>query len=152
MIPQTSQRVPQHTSEDVNEWIADEMMQRVEQLRYGSPQDIDNRLEELEQEWDIERVLEANASTIAFTGCLLAATHDRRWVVLPLVVTAFLFQHALHGWCPPLPVLRRMGFRTQREIDEERFALKALRGDFSHSSSRKMYERNTESLIRSIRK
>jgi hypothetical protein len=45
-------------------------------------------------------------------------------------VTAFLFQHAVQGWCPPLPILRRLGFRTASEIDTERYALKALRGDF----------------------
>ena len=29
-----------------------------------------------------------------------------------------------------MPILRRLGYRTAREIDEERVALKALRGDF----------------------
>jgi hypothetical protein len=29
-----------------------------------------------------------------------------------------------------LPVLRRFGVRTRREIDRERFVLKYLRGDF----------------------
>jgi len=37
----------------------------------------------------------------------------------------------LQGWCPPLPVLRRLGFRTAFEIDYDRYALKALRGDFA---------------------
>lgn len=32
--------------------------------------------------------------------------------------------------CPPILILRRVGFRTQPEISEERYALKALRGDF----------------------
>jgi hypothetical protein len=49
---------------------------------------------------------------------------------VPALVTGFLFQHAVEGWCPPIPVLRRLGFRTAREIDIERVALKALRGDF----------------------
>ena len=53
---------------------------------------------------------------------------------LPALVTAFLFQHAIQGWCPPLPILRRMGYRTMREIDIERTALKALRGDFGVAS------------------
>lgn len=38
--------------------------------------------------------------------------------------------HALQGWCPPLPVFRCYGFRTAAEIDYERYALKAIRGDF----------------------
>lgn len=95
---------------------------------------IDRRLQELDREWDIERTLRANASTLAFTGCVLAATSDRRWVFPPIAVTAFLFQHAVQGWCPPMPVLRRLGFRTAEEIAHERYALKALRGDFRHMS------------------
>ena len=45
-------------------------------------------------------------------------------------MTGFLLQHALQGWCPPVPVFRRLGVRTTAEIDRERYALKALRGDF----------------------
>jgi hypothetical protein len=55
---------------------------------------------------------------------------DRRWYLLAGVVAGFLLQHAVQGWCPPVPVFRRWGFRTAAEIDEERYALKALRGDF----------------------
>jgi hypothetical protein len=92
--------------------------------------EIPDRLEELDREWDIERAIEANASALALVGVGLAAGHDRRWLVLPALVTAFLFQHAIQGWCPPVPVLRKLGFRTSYEIEEERRALKALRGDF----------------------
>ncbi len=35
-----------------------------------------------------------------------------------------------HAHYAPVPVLRRLGFRTTYEIDRERYALKALRGDF----------------------
>lgn len=85
----------------------------------------------MDEEWDIERAIECNASALAFTGVVLGATSDRRWLILPAMVTSFLFQHAVQGWCPPVPVLRRMGFRTAHEIEEERQALKALRGDFA---------------------
>ncbi len=34
------------------------------------------------------------------------------------------------GWCPPVPILRRGGLRTRTEINQEKYALKALRGDF----------------------
>src|SRR6187401_716222 len=95
---------------------------------------IERRLQELDQEWDIERAIEANASTLALVGLGLGATVDKRFFVLPAVITAFLLQHALQGWCPPIPVLRRLGFRTQFEIEQERYALKALRGDFADIS------------------
>ena len=129
MVQGTAQRVSRSTAREINEQIeariADSVRRHAEH-----PDGIDRRLRELDEEWDIERTLEANASTLAFTGVVLGATFDRRWLVLPAVVTAFLFQHAVQGWCPPLPILRRLGFRTMREIDIERYALKALRGDF----------------------
>ncbi len=37
---------------------------------------------------------------------------------------------AVQEWCPPVPVFRRLGVRTCQEIDEEKYALKILRGDF----------------------
>ena len=129
MVASTVERVPRHTGEAINRQI---MGQIAESVRWHAahPEGIDRRLHELDQEWDVERTLEANASTLAFTGVLLGATVDKRWLALPALVTAFLFQHAVQGWCPPLPILRRLGFRTAREIDTERYALKALRGDF----------------------
>jgi len=98
------------------------------------PAAIERRLEELEAEWDIERTLEANAATVSLIGVTLGAIVDRRWFALPAVVGVFLLQHAVQGWCPPLPVFRRLGFRTASEIDYERYALKVLRGDFEEVS------------------
>lgn len=129
MSSTTVDRVPDHTSEDVNDQIRQEIAARVRRLA-SDKAGLERRLQELDQEWDIERMLEANASALAFTGAVLGASVDRRWIALPIVVAAFLFQHAIQGWCPPLPVLRRLGFRTAREIETERVALKALRGDF----------------------
>jgi hypothetical protein len=129
MVASTVERVTQHTGEAINRQI---MGQIAESVRWHAahPEGIDRRLRELDREWDVERTLEANASTPAFTGVMLGAAVDKRWLALPASVTAFLFQHAVQGWCPPLPILRRLGFRTAREIDTERYALKALRGDF----------------------
>jgi hypothetical protein len=53
------------------------------------------------------------------------ALGSRRWLWLPGFVTAFLFQNAVQGWCPPVPLPRRLGVRTAREIELERSALKA---------------------------
>ncbi|HET6468942.1 MAG TPA: hypothetical protein VFG43_11250 [Geminicoccaceae bacterium] len=129
MLPATTQRVSDSTADHVNRRLWQETEARLAWFA-DHPDQIGTRLDELEQEWDIERTLEANASTLAFTGVVLGATVDRRWLLLPILVTGFLFQHALQGWCPPVPVLRRLGFRTATEIDRERYALKLLRGDF----------------------
>lgn len=130
MLPDTEERVPRSTDDAVNRRIERETRARIE-FYASNPEDIPERLRELEAEWDIERVLEANAAALAFTGTMAALLGRRRWLLLPGFVTAFLFQHAIQGWCPPLPLLRRLGFRTAREIERERTALRALRGDFS---------------------
>lgn len=126
MLPGTQERVTAHTPAYVLRRIEGEMRGR---LRYYAlyPERIDSRLDALEREWDIERMLEANAAVFAFTGVALGALVDRRWLLLPAAVSVFLFQHAVQGWCPPLPVLRRLGVRTAREIETERHALEALR-------------------------
>ncbi len=123
-------RVSANTASAINRQIEDEIVASVHH-HARHPHQIPRRLRELDEEWDVERVLEANAATLALGGTLLAAAHDRRWLALPAVVTGFLLQHAVQGWCPPLPVLRRLGIRTRREIEAERTALKALRGDFA---------------------
>ncbi len=124
-------RVRASTSPHVLERLDRERMERVAAL-VGAPHSrITDRLAELDREWDTERVLEANASALMLLGVGLSVTRSRRWLLLSAVVPAFLLQHALQGWCPPLALLRRLGIRTRREIDAERTALKALRGDFA---------------------
>ncbi len=130
MIPSTVDRVPAHTAAYVNERIRREMERSVDRAVRGGRPAIERRLEELDREWDIERTLEANAATVSLLGLALGAAADRRFFLLPAVVAGFLLQHAVQGWCPPVPIFRRLGFRTQSEIDQEKYALKALRGDF----------------------
>jgi hypothetical protein len=127
-MPTTRERVPAHTSHSVNEQISRETERRVQYYSEHSDE-IPRRLRELDKEWDIERAIEANVAALALAGVALGATRDRRWLALPALVTTFLFQHAVQGWCPPVPILRRLGFRTVYEIEERR-ALQALRGDF----------------------
>lgn len=129
MLPRTPDRVPAHTRSDANRRIEQDMSKSV-RYHAAHPERIGRRLRELDAEWDMERTLEANAATLAFTGTLLGIFLDRRFLALPAVVAAFLLQHAVQGWCPPVPFFRKRGVRTMREIDTERYALKALRGDF----------------------
>ena len=78
---------------------------------------------ELDREWDVERVLEVNASTLALTGLALGLAVNKKWLLLSGAVMGFLLQHGIQGWCPPLPVLRHLGIRTRGEIDREKYAL-----------------------------
>ena len=134
MIPSTVDRVPLNTVPLINNRIHESTVERVAHYAASDPAIIDRRLRELDEEWDIERTLEANAASVAVVGLSLGATLNRRWLFVPAAVAAFLFQHAIQGWCPPLPLFRRLGFRTASEIDTERYALKFIRGDFRHLS------------------
>lgn len=124
-------RVRAHTAPAVNAQIDDAMRDRLFRYASASEREIVERLEALDREWDIERYLEVMAPAVSLSGIALGVIHGRRWLLVPGVVLGFLVQHAIAGWCPPLAALRRVGVRTRREIDEERYALKALRGDFA---------------------
>jgi hypothetical protein len=128
-IPPGAKRVQMHTSEKAQNRITLETVNNIATYVKADRELIEHRLAELDSEWDVERVLEANAASLAFSGIVLSK-FDSRWLLLPLTVTSFLLQHAIQGWCPPLPVIRNLGVRTRREIDEERNALKRIRGDF----------------------
>lgn len=130
MLPATSTRVERNTPDHVNEAIAEHTHASLVMLERAPTSDINARLAVLDREWDVERVLQTNASLVVLTGLALAWRVDRRFLMLPAAVFSFFAQHALQGWCPPLPLLRRLGVRTAREIERERYALKALRGDF----------------------
>jgi hypothetical protein len=129
-LPPTSTRVERNTQREVNELIRTQSDARLARLERGKAVELRARLAELDREWDIERVLQANASTLVILGTLLGAKVDRRFLLLPAAVLTFFAQHALQGWCPPLPILRRHGVRAAREIERERYAIKAMRGDF----------------------
>jgi hypothetical protein len=126
VFPKTTERVPLHTPPEVNEQIRRQTQENLARYAEGGPEAIAARMEQLDEEWDIERTLEANASTITLIGLGLGAFVDRRFLFLPAAVAGFLLQHALQGWCPPMPFLRRRGFRTQTEIEAERCALQSL--------------------------
>ncbi len=128
IVASTRNRVPAHTAQDVNRLIAREIEESVG-WHARHPEMIEDRLADLDHEWDIERTLEANAAGVSLIGLGLAIIADRRWMALPVGVAAFLLQHAIQGWCPPILLFRRLGVRTRAEIETERNAIKALRGD-----------------------
>lgn len=130
MLPSTVDRVPQNTAPHINARIRRQIEENVARYAAAGWQSIDRRLAQLDREWDVERTLEANAAIASLVGLTLGATVNRKWFLFPATVAGFLLQHAVQGWCPPLPLFRRLGIRTATEIDYERYALKALRGDF----------------------
>ena len=139
-------RVRANTAEEVNRQIDREIGIRIREYSHRTGSEITRRINELGDEWDIERLLETNASALAFTGLVLGITRNRKWLIIPGIVLPFLFQHAIQGWCPPVPIFRRLGVRTRDEINREKYALKALRGDFDEINSMRRPEETEDAL------
>ncbi len=132
MLPSTRNRVRHNTAHEVNKQIDMQTERNVARYAHSRSYKIDRRLAELDREWDVERYLETMAPSITLLGTFLGLTKARKWFAIPIIVQGFFLQHALQGWCPPLILLRRLGIRTADEINQERYALKALRGDFEN--------------------
>lgn len=130
MLPTSEERVAVNTAPEVNQRIRRDLEARLAHYRGASRAEIDARLEELDREWDIERTLQANMAVVLGTSLALGATVSRKWFAFSGVVAGFFLQHAVQGWCPPVIPWRRAGVRTMSEIEEERTALRVLRGDF----------------------
>lgn len=150
MIPATATRVQEHTAPAINARIAHETERNIAAFQAGDKRVlIERRLAELDREWDVERVLQTNFalfSLAGLAGLASSARVDKRWLALALGVPAFMVQHALQGWCPPLAVLRRLGLRTAKEINDERFALKSMRGDFVRAGA----SRDVDEVFRAV--
>jgi len=127
-------RVRANTPPEINQAIDTEIAATVRFYAGKTDYEITKRIKELDLEWDIERYLEANAAILTSIGAALGLKKSRNWFILPLIVSIFLLQHAVQGWCPPVSVFRRLGIRTRKEIEVEKYALKALRGDFDDVS------------------
>lgn len=125
-LPSTAMRVPLHTAPRVNRRVQEGMMERVRSLEDADEMRLKKRLHDLDLEWDTERVLETNAAGLAIIGAVLGAVHSRKWLLLSGLASVFLLQHALQGWCPQLPLLRRLGVRTLNEIEAEKETVRRM--------------------------
>ena len=122
-FPYDNDRLRRHTRAASQRRIDERTNVNISFFGEQSPQVIRLRLRALDREWDIERVLQANAATLALAGLAFGAITGKRAHWLSGVVLGFLLLHATRGWCPPLPVLRAKGIRSRGEIERERLAL-----------------------------
>ena len=123
-------RVRRHTAKAVLSCIDDETRASLARDATADRDQTDARLRELEREWDSDRVIEAEGALTALTGLALTLIVNRRFAVIPAMAAIAICTHAASGWYPLLPLFRRLGVRSAREIARERYAIKLLRGDF----------------------
>ena len=123
-------RVRRRTAQSVLRRIDDDTSARLVTYASAPRERIEERMRALDREWDTDRVLETEAAITALAGLALGLLVNRRFAAVPGLVASAVFLHATTGWYPLLPLFRRLGIRTAREIARERYALKALKGDF----------------------
>lgn len=99
---------------------------------YHDQDKITARLVELDEEWDVERVLQLEGTALTIAGIVLGLTVNKKWLVLPLAASVIVINAISKNWSNAFPLLRRLGFRTRVEIEKEKYALKAIRGDFKY--------------------
>ncbi|MVB09982.1 hypothetical protein CAFE_06530 [Caprobacter fermentans] len=132
IFPPTAKRVAYHTASQVNQEIRAQTVDGLNAIQGCGEPAFTARIRKLEEEWNTERFLEAHAASIVLMASI-GGYQKKNCACFALTGCAgfFLLMHALMGWCPPLPVIRRFGIRTPEEISNEKFAVKMLRGDFS---------------------
>ena len=87
------------------------------------------RLSELDREWNVDRALMLNFALVGGLSASLAMRSLKRtgrlggWGAMFFTQIAFLAHHAIRSWCPPMPLFRRLGYRSSAEICAERVAL-----------------------------
>jgi hypothetical protein len=123
-------RIRARTAASVLRRIDEDTQRRVEALAAAGPVAIADRLHDLDREWDTDRTIELEASTMALAELALGIFARPAFLAIPAIVGGAVLAHAVTGWYPLLPLFRRLGTRSAREIERERHAVKALRGDF----------------------
>ena len=122
-------RVRVRTPEGLNAQIDHCTASRVSDYATRSGLEIESYMAKLDRAWALDRALVAISSGLAMAAIALGSRR-RSWLILAGLTSASLLRFALDGGGLGAAMLRRLGFRTRREIDSERCALKALRGDF----------------------
>ena len=126
LFPPTTTKVNRNTQTEINEGVQQETENNIKNLSGKSNEEIITRIKELDYEWDTERVLEMNFAGIVLITSILGLTGKKRWMVLSGIASVFMIQHAIQGWCPPLPVIRKLGVRTAAEIHSEKTTLQKV--------------------------
>lgn len=122
-LPLQTDRVRRNTADSVNRRIDRHTEDNIVCYSSQGNTAIRTRIGQLNKEWDIERALEITSGMNVLLGLGLAFTLNKKWLLLSAISASFLVQHAIQGWCPPLPVFRWLGIRTKNEINREKDSL-----------------------------
>jgi len=124
--PRRADRVRARTPDAVLARLDRRTATRVFRCAREGQESIARRIDALDREWDLERYLAVDFAVLTAVSEALGRRGSRRWMAVFRAQQVFLLMHATIGWSPPSSVLRRLGVRTQKEIDAERAVLTEL--------------------------
>jgi hypothetical protein len=107
-----------------------ELEERLKKVVEAGPIAIEERLNELDREWSVGRMTKVVLAGIIGLGLGLALAHDILWLIVAGIGALFLAQYMVAPRCMLGGIIRRFGFRPGTDIENEKLALRALRGDF----------------------
>lgn len=129
-MPRTFHRRREQFTRQVDEKVHQRMLEELSYYALRLDQ-IGRRLDELEREWSVERAVQAQCSTVILLSLgWYILTGTRACLMVGVAMGGVLLNHAITGRAPQMPLLRGLGFRMRCEIEQERAALRGLRGDF----------------------
>jgi len=99
---------------------------------HEGPEAIERRLGVLDREWTVGRLVKVVTSLGLLVGLGLAWFVHAAWLALPVLLGLLLLQYTVSRHSLLTYLFQALGLRTGMEIEHERIALKALRGDFRH--------------------
>ncbi|MBV8142100.1 MAG: hypothetical protein JOZ60_08655 [Verrucomicrobia bacterium] len=93
---------------------------------------VTRRIDELEQEIPLEAFVYRGgaALTVVSLALLLLGVRHKAVGIVAACIAALQLQYSYQGRSPLIDILRRHGYRSRKEIEVEKYALQALRGDF----------------------
>lgn len=93
---------------------------------------IEQRLARLDAEWSVGQMLKATTGALILVGLGLTMYVNPWFALVPALAGLALLQYLVSRRNVLADLFAGMGFRAGADIEHERIALKALRGDFRH--------------------
>jgi len=112
---------------------AHDLESRLAKIADAGPAAVEDRLNQLDWEWTAGRMTKVATGVIVLAGvALTAATGSWWWIAMTVVGGLFLLEYSFSRTSVLGRLFSEMGYRSGCEVEQEKFALKTLRGDFRH--------------------
>ena len=93
----TTDRVERNTAALLNRKFEQQLNENVSKFAKADRRAIDQRLAELDREWNIERLIETEAPLMIGLGMALGTAHDRKWFALSAFAAGMVILHNLQA-------------------------------------------------------